>query len=490
MLASMFEAVDVRDEDLRACAEGLGDHVRERRLIGATRLARAAHWADLHAPVEGQRPSFGGDGTPAVTQTGVHELGLLLQTTTFTAAKLMRDALDLRHRHPRTWRAVMTGCIDDYVAAEVARRARAAGLSLEQARRVDDAVVEALSGLSYGRAMSVVDAQIIAADPAGHQARLDAAAEDRYVAISKSDTSTGLRTLIARTTIGDVARFDAMVAYIADVLASNGDTDPQQVRRAKAFALLADPARACLLLARGVRGDEDSRTADSLPAEPDEPAPPTAVTRGAATGNALLSMGSAALDRLRPRSVFYVHVSAELLEDGSLQVVRLEDLGPMGLQQLIDLLGGDRVILKPVVDLRGQRPVDAYEVPARMREAMIAARPYEVWPWGTLPSRRADLDHTVPYCPPDEGGPPGQTRVGNLGPLSRSHHMVKTSGDFTLHQPLPGVYLWRSPSGYWFEAHRGRGRALGRETPPLLALTPVERRLARLATADPLSTQN
>jgi hypothetical protein len=56
------------------------------------------------------------------------------------------------------------------------------------------------------------------------------------------------------------------------------------------------------------------------------------------------------------------------------------------------------------------------------------------------------LDHTVPYRPPDRGGPPGQTALGNLGALSRSEHRLKTHSRWRVRQPEPGVYLWRSPT--------------------------------------------
>lgn len=481
----MFEAIDVAGEELADCADALLDSVCQRRRVSATRMARVARWADLHSKPERSGPGFAGHGTPQVTPEAVAELGLLLQTTTHSAAVALRDALDLRHRHPRLWRGVMTGQIDDYRAAEVARRTRAAELTLAQARKVDAAVVEALTSLPYGRAITVVEAEVIAADPVGHQARLDEAAAQRYVATSRADTATGLRTMIARTTIGDVARFDAMLAHLAGLLDDGADHhDTLQVRRARAFALLADPARACLVLAGGTASQADAPAegpAEGRAEDPELAEPPTAPQAAVELGRLLHSLGPAALDRLRPRWTFYVHLSEQVL-DGSHQVVRVEGLGPAGVQQLAEWLGSDRVSLTPVLDLRRQRPVDGYEVPRRMREALVTARPHEVWPWGTLASRHADLDHTVPYRPPDAHGPPGQTRVGNLGPLSRRHHNAKTSGGFVLHQPLLGLYVWRSPSGHWFEVDpNGRSRALGRDTPAMLQLPPGEQRLARLA---------
>jgi len=60
-------------------------------------------------------------------------------------------------------------------------------------------------------------------------------------------------------------------------------------------------------------------------------------------------------------------------------------------------------------------------------------------------SRRIDLDHTIRYLSPDSGGPPGQTSIGNLGPFTRRHHLLKTHAGWQVRQPEPGTCLWRSP---------------------------------------------
>jgi hypothetical protein len=166
--------------------------VREIRLAAARRLARVAHWAGLHSPAPGRTGIVaGGDGTPAVTPFAATELGCLLQTTTQSAHTLLADALDLRHRHPRCWEAVMTGQLEDYQARHLARATRTAGLTLDQARQVDIDCVDALTGLPWGRAMTVAEAAIIRADPAGHERRRAEAEQQRYVALSQRDTQTG-----------------------------------------------------------------------------------------------------------------------------------------------------------------------------------------------------------------------------------------------------------------------------------------------------------
>ncbi|KRC68454.1 hypothetical protein ASE20_16480 [Nocardioides sp. Root240] len=97
--------------------------------------------------------------------------------------------------------------------------------------------------------------------------------------------------------------------------------------------------------------------------------------------------------------------------------------------------------MAPVIDLAGLAPVDAYEIPARLREAVHLIHPGDVFPYAANTSRRVDLDHQVPYA---EGGP---TAVGNLGPLTRTHHRIKTHSGWEVRQPFPGITIWRDPHG-------------------------------------------
>lgn len=467
----MFEALGTTDLTAEQTADALTGARLSLLRVGAQRLSLAAHWADLHGPDGAEtrararrgavtevraferftRP--GADGTPEVSIFAAPELACYLGITETTAANLIRDALDLRHRHPRLWAAATTGEVEDWRARQVARLTREAELTLAQARWVDEETVDALTGLPFGRAMVVVEAKVIAADPARAEARRLEAEQRRFVALGRSD-SHGQRTLVARTAAGDLARLDAMVAHVADLLGAH-DSRSLDVRRAAALAVLADPARACRLLAG----------ADQ--AEPSE----SAVEAATAFGRVLEEQGEGSLEQLRPRSVLYVHVSGEAVAgvdvpgDG---VARVEGVGPLTLAQVREWLGHDRVVVRPVLDLAGQTPVDAYEIPVRHREAVLARHPFEVFPYGTASSRRCDLDHSTRFVPRADGGPPGQTHPDNLGPLSRRMHRLKTFGGWQHCQPLPGLYLWRTPTGHWFRVDHGGTHALGKETPEIL----------------------
>jgi hypothetical protein len=104
------------------------------------------------------------------------------------------------------------------------------------------------------------------------------------------------------------------------------------------------------------------------------------------------------------------------------------------------------ISLKPVIDPpAGQTPVDSYEIPASLREQVLLRNPADVFPYAAAVSRSIDIDHAIPYLSPDRGGPPGQTRIGNLGPHIRRHHRLNTHGGWQVRQPEPGTWLWRSP---------------------------------------------
>lgn len=130
-------------------------------------------------------------------------------------------------------------------------------------------------------------------------------------------------------------------------------------------------------------------------------------------------------------------------------VCRVERIGPVATQWLADLFGNHRLTLLPVLDTATIQPVDSYEIPARMRRAVVERNPYDMFPGSTIRSRDCDLDHTDPYrC----DGPPGQTRPDNLAPLSRRAHRAKTFGQWHAAQIHPGVVVWKSPHGHLYLA--------------------------------------
>jgi hypothetical protein len=82
-----------------------------------------------------------------------------------------------------------------------------------------------------------------------------------------------------------------------------------------------------------------------------------------------------------------------------------------------------------------------------MRELIILRDRHCVFPWCARDARGCDLDHIDPYVPPDQGGPPGQTRPSNLAALCRRHHRAKTFAGWTYRRERDGTFTWTSPHG-------------------------------------------
>ena len=102
-----------------------------------------------------------------------------------------------------------------------------------------------------------------------------------------------------------------------------------------------------------------------------------------------------------------------------------------------------------------------------MREQVILRDRHCVFPWCGRDARRSDLDHTIPYVPPDEGGPPGQTDPQNLAPLCRRHHRAKTFTGWTYQRPATAPTTWTSPHGHtWTVGPDGTTPLRARPHPP------------------------
>jgi hypothetical protein len=446
----------------------------------------AAHWADLHhsdsqvavaKPLPGAERGrlLGGDGTPEVLEFAAVELGARMETTVGSARALMADALDIRHRLPQLWRLIVVGCVRSWRVRKVAQATR--HLSRDAAMHVDAAVAGCIVALPWGRFETLLAAKIIEADPRAAEEQAKIWEAERFVRAGRTGQS-GLKLLIAKANAGDVIWFMATLNRIAEILRLQGDLDSAEVRRSKAIGILAQPALALLLLWE-FRTEQHPNPEPQRANEPihNEPAP--AFNHSSGPGEELLDTAAddtsqaqqlesaveaagrgliirpPGLDvrRLRPQVMLHIHLSQEALlghSGGKLRLVggagRFEGVGPITVDQVRRFLADTacEVKVQPVIDPQDSPPVDGYEIPRRIREAMFLRMPASCFPYAAG-ARRMDLDHTQPYLPPARGGPPGQTGVHNLGPLIRLEHRVKTHSRWRVRQPEPGVWIWRSP---------------------------------------------
>jgi hypothetical protein len=304
--------------------------------------------------------------------------------------------------------------------------------------------------MPWPRFAKILSATILEADPALAAERAERARRTQDV--FSFDSEDGLKTIVAKAAAGDAIWFLAAVNRIAEILAAQGDTDPVGTRRARAVGILARPAEALQLL---IEHQHD-------PDQPTEPAEPEAEAADHQSLSMAVPPGFNA-KVARPRVVLHFHLSEAALRAGH-AVVRPEDGGPLTLDQLVEFLSrsGCPVRIQPVLDPTELAPVDGYEIPARLRAAVRVRQIADVFPFGTCLSPSMDLDHTERYVSTDYGGPPGQTRLGNLGPFARPGHRAVTHDRWQRHQPEPGYFVFRSPTGYVYIVSNQGTLALGR----------------------------
>lgn len=490
------ELEQLSESDLLDHAEAVARQQR-RCEVQAMKIAvqyALAHNADRVHPDRERLPGrerprmFGGQGTPLVGSFAPGVLGARLGMSSMAASSLIADSLDIVLRLPRLWARVQALEVKASYARHVARRTR--DLPFEQADLVDEAVAESADGrVPWTRFEGLVEGAIVASDPvaAAEQERL---AAKEVFARPNRETQHGIRGFHIRAPFPVVALLDARVAWFASVLAALGDERSHDERRVAAVAILADPPAAFELMRRFQQWRERPADPPMPPAEDEDPerSPATMLDadgtctscgRPAPDGPAPEVDWPSILPAVRLYLHFYPGRSSERgaavpepqppltgtdppgrdpgppprwqVDADVGAVVRAEGHGPVTADWVRRFLGKDsRFTVTPVLDLAGQAPVDAYEIPARHRQAVHLMSPADVFPWGTSQSRRMDIDHTKPYVFGLASVGAGQSRIGNYGPLSRFHHRLKTHGGWQVQQPFPGIYVWQDPYGRFY----------------------------------------
>ena len=407
------------DLECRMALGTLDDLSEEQLLDVATSCAQAAwqaevdllrvayQWAILHAgdrhdtwtfgrPGREQVKQLGGAGTPSVTEFAAAGLGARIGRSPYAAARLIGDALDLHHRHPQLWARVQDGEVRASYARYVVDKTR--DLSEEEAAYVDSAVVESADGrIPWSRFEALVAAKIAQAAPALVREREERRAQATFARKLPTEAS-GMASFLIRADVATIETIDAAVTTEAE----RGEPElPADTRRVQAVLKL-------------LTGSETTA----------------------------------------PDVQLFVHVY-----DGAdrEEVARLEGHGPVTESWVREVLGPKcRFTIRPVLDLAGQAPVDAYEIPDRHRRAVHLMTPADTFPYAACTSRAMQVDHTIPY---DAGGESG---VGNYGPMTTTHHRIKTHGRWQVRQPFPGIYLWRDPHGAFYVVdHTGTRRLPG-----------------------------
>jgi hypothetical protein len=382
----------------------IADEIEKLETIHELCLAYRAVDEDAFGEAAERLVFHGAHGTPGVAEYLSLEVSALLAISPGAGAGLIGQVLNCVYRHPLLWDAVRAGAVRWYRASEIISEVNSAGLCQAAALWVDQQITPRLASLPRGRAIRLLRGYISLADPEEARERELKARNHRHVTLWDPSLESGpCRNLTGRLDVTDAVALDATLNQLAKVLAADGDLETLDQRRASALGILADPARAFQLL-----NGQDAAS--------------------------------------KQKATLVVHLSDQTLIS-DLAIGRIEGHGALTRDTWVELLGNTRVTVRPVVDLNAIGPVDAYEIPDRIRTAVCSRSPVDMFPYGTQPSRRYDLDHTEPY---EHGAlaPPGQTRTDNLAPLTRKPHRAKTARAWRLTQYDGGWLEWVSPAGY------------------------------------------
>ncbi|HEY1116675.1 MAG TPA: DUF222 domain-containing protein, partial [Acidimicrobiales bacterium] len=389
-------------------------------------LLRAAfQWSVLHSAdrldpdwsgVSGRERArqLGGPGVPEVTEFAAAELGARIGRSPYAAARLIADAQDLYFRHRQLWARVQAGEVRASYARHVVSKTR--DLQPEEAAYVDAGVVESADGrIPWSRFEALVEAKVAQAAPALAREKEERAAKATFAKKLRPagpGAANGMASYLVHADIATIEAIEAAVAArAARVTEVPGVEEPtEDQRRVHAFLLMVTGA------------EDDTDIADLLPG----------VT-------------------------VFVHTYAG---PDAENIVRVEGHGPVTTDWVRQTLGPRaRFTIRPVLDLAGQAPVDAWEIPDRHRRAVHLMTPADIFPFASCTTRSMEIDHTTPHA---QGGISG---IGNYGPMTRRHHRVKTHGRWQVQQPFPGIFVWRDPHGaYYLVDHTGTRRTPGTST--------------------------
>jgi hypothetical protein len=422
MSATPVERFEVEDRDPAALLEVAAANEREIRERELLRLRLAYQWAIGHPAtpdtgiatpggpaldvLDGEE-SLGGDGTPPVAAFTPEPFAAAIGQTPPAAARLIGDALDLRHRLPLLWKRVQRLEVPAWQARRVAQQTRL--LSKPAAAWVDDRLARTGCGpVVVDRLVAQAAAEF---DPASQQTAEEQAQANWHVTLSDPDPTdyVGTSHLDAIGDTPTLREFHDLVSQLAHQLLTDGDSSPLGVRKIKALRLITHAIKHGRTLEHTTSSGPSGRTG---------------------------------------KMTVYVRVDADDLDtdaDGGVAYAtgEVERLGAATLTRIRHWVGHHQVVIQPVLNLQRGDAVDVHDPPAWMRELVILRDDHCVFPGCTRDARACDIDHIIPY----EDGPPGQTHPDNLACLCRRHHRAKTAGAWRYHRTAEGHYLWRGPYG-------------------------------------------
>ncbi|CAM3693422.1 HNH endonuclease signature motif containing protein [Mycolicibacterium frederiksbergense] len=414
----------------------------------------------------------------------------------YAASKQMRIAQALRDRLPRTAALFAKGAISATVIDAITWRTHL--VVDEDAIALIDTAISGEAG-EYGahsekQLIGAVDLWVEKFDPDA-VVRSKRAAKDLYVEFDDKDDPNGVASFWGRLRITDKKILEQRLDALADTVCPNDPRKRGELRAAALAALGAvgpalerlacecgdtgcarsgkDPRAGAVTIyaltdqipaasedtppqstpggasspdsepaATEAAPEQQERTAEhepqtpaaeSEPVGPSEPAAPAARTEPAAAS----SQPAAPAASARPAAPAACNPSPGVTLDGAIIPAAM----------LAELVAGGATVkpLSEIADLpaeRQYRPSTALTAFVRMR-AMTCS-----FPGCNRAAHRCDLDHLTPW-------PAGATHPGNLAPLCRLHHLLKTFSGWTPSAKPDGSIQWTAPTGHTYKKSPG-----------------------------------
>ena len=381
-------------------------------------MVKACEWADFHPALEPGDEAFEDEFLPGVHYDCTATFALNIGLSDAAGTNLIHEALQLRHRLPRTWARVRAGEVTAWRARRIAAK------TLYQPDDVTSLLDATVARIAHKVGPITLDRLIDETKMRLHPVETEQAQIDHLerheVWLDPNMSHDGCR---AHGDPGRLRRpfaFDKTVSDIAAVIGDLGNTADLDVRRALAIGVLADPQAAADLLT----GDADALKKPST----------------------------------RKHIQLVVHITDDTTT-GDNPIARLDRNGGMPiLEQQVRAWCGRTdtgVTITPLIDLAENIAVPQYEVPNRIK-TQIAHRDLTcVFPHCTRPAaqirqrphrpppRRANINRQrrspVPKTPSDENPrrldlpthrpkvlPLDQPTRTPIPPRPRRHHRNRT----------------------------------------------------------------
>ena len=386
------------------------------------------------------------------------------------ATKLMHIGKALRERLPRTAALLASGAVSARVIDTITWRTRLV-TDADALALIDAAIAGEATGYGVRSEKALIDAVDLWVEKFDPVAviRAKAAGKDLYVEFEDRDDPNGVCSFWGRLRITDKV---ALTQRLDDLAATVCADDPRSLRERRAAALgalgVVGPALQRLTCMCGNpdcagSGKDPRSSALTIYAFTDQTpgtqGPPTTEPGPGPTpqpdGTAGPEPGSGPQDppaepeyqpapgsspHTRPAATVAGAGAAVLLDGGIIPAALLAELIATG------------ATVKPLTDV-ADLPTEPQYRPSTGLTAFVRMRSMTcVFPGCNRPAHRCDIDHLTPW-------PAGATHPGNLRPLCREHHLLKTfrtgPGGWTVTAHPDGATEWISPTGHTYVSTAG-----------------------------------